>query len=183
MKYIRQKIPDLLVIEPSIHKDLRGYFFETFRQNFLEQTIGSKINFVQDNESMSSKGVLRGLHYQIPPFSQSKLVRVISGSILDVAVDIRNNSPTFGMHIAIELNQSNKYQLFIPKGFAHGFLVLSDSAIVCYKTDNYFSKDSERGIAYNDQKLAIDWRLKLNEILVSDKDKVNPTFSFKKQYF
>ncbi|WP_416652602.1 dTDP-4-dehydrorhamnose 3,5-epimerase [Candidatus Pseudothioglobus sp. Uisw_086] len=183
MKYIRQKIPDLLVIEPAIHKDLRGYFFETFRKNFLEQTLKSKINFVQDNESMSSKGVLRGLHYQISPHSQSKLVRVVSGSILDVAVDIRNNSPTFGMHIAVELNQSNKRQLFIPKGFAHGFLVLSDSAVVSYKTDNYYSKDSERGIAYNDPKLSIDWMLKLNEIIVSDKDKVHPNFSFEKIYF
>ena len=183
MKYTRQKIPELLIIEPVFHKDLRGYFIETFRQNLLEKAIQSKISFVQDNESMSSKGILRGLHYQIPSFSQSKLVRVISGSILDVAVDIRNNSPTFGMHIAVELNQTNKHQLFIPKGFAHGFLVLSDFAIVCYKTDNYYSKGSERGIAYNDDKLAIDWGLKLNEILVSDKDKSHPNFSFEKQYF
>ena len=173
MKCIPQKIPDLVLIEPTIRNDPRGYFLETFRQEYLEETIGSKINFVQDNESMSTKGVLRGLHYQLPPFTQSKLLRVVFGEILDVAVDIRKNSDTFGKHIAVHLNEKNKNQLYIPNGFAHGFIVLSDIAIVCYKTDNYYEPNSERGILFSDNQLDIDWRLPINEILVSDKDKLS----------
>jgi dTDP-4-dehydrorhamnose 3,5-epimerase len=183
LKYIRQKIPDLILIEPKTHSDSRGYFLETFRKDSLEKKIGHKIDFVQDNESMSTKGTLRGLHYQLPPFTQSKLLRVVTGSIIDVAVDIRNNSPTFGKHIAIELNEESKKQLYIPHGFAHGFLVLSEFAIVCYKTDNFYAKDYERGIAYNDESLAIDWKVQSKDILVSEKDNILPHFSLKTNYF
>jgi dTDP-4-dehydrorhamnose 3,5-epimerase len=183
LKLIHQKIPDLILIEPQLHRDDRGYFLETFREDLLKEKIGFDTIFVQDNESKSSKGVLRGLHYQEPPFDQSKLLRVVQGSILDVAVDIRNNSPTFGVHLAIELNEDNKYQLFIPKGFAHGFVVLSNSAIVCYKTDNFYSQESERGILFNDKTLDIDWKLESKDIIVSDKDKLNPIFSPRNKYF
>ena len=182
MKFTPQKIPDLVLIEPTIRNDPRGYFIETFRQESLEEAIGNQINFVQDNESMSTKGVLRGLHYQLPPYSQSKLLRVVSGEILDVAVDLRKNSETFGKHIAVHLNEKNKNQLYIPNGFAHGFIVLSDIAIVCYKTDNYYEPNSERGILYSDPQLDIDWRLPINEIIVSDKDKVHPKFSYDTSY-
>ena len=182
MKYTRQKIHDLILIEPKVHIDSRGYFFEAFQQDSFEKKVGHKVDFVQDNESMSSRGTLRGLHYQLPPFSQSKLIKVTFGSILDVAVDIRNNSPTFGMHIAIELNEENKKQLYIPQGFAHGFIVLSEIAIVCYKTDNYYEPNSQRGILFSDIKLDIDWKLPINEIIVSDKDKVQPRFSYEKSY-
>ena len=182
MKCTKQKIPDLVIIEPIIRSDPRGYFLESFRQESLEEVVGKKINFVQDNESMSSKGILRGLHYQLPPFTQSKLLRVVSGRILDVAVDIRNHSPTFGKHVAVELNEDNKNQLYIPEGFAHGFVVLSDKAIVCYKTDNYYEPNSERGILFNDTRLAIDWKLPVSDIMVSEKDKVQPSFSYEKSY-
>ena len=182
MKFTPQKIPDLVLIEPTIRNDSRGYFLETFRQESLEEAIGNKINFVQDNESMSTKGVLRGLHYQLPPFTQSKLIRVVYGEILDVAVDVRKNSDTFGKHVAVHLNENNKNQLYIPNGFAHGFIVLSDIAIVCYKTDNYYERNSERGILFSDNQLNIDWRLPINEILVSEKDKVQPRFSYEKSY-
>ena len=183
MKYIRQKIPDLILIEPKVHSDSRGYFVETFRKDFLEKKIGQKIDFVQDNESMSTKGTLRGLHYQLPPFTQSKLVRVVYGSIIDVAVDIRKNSPTFGMHVSVELNEDNKKQLYIPHGFAHGFIVVSDSAIVCYKVDNFHATDYERGIIYNDKVLAIEWRIPSKDILVSEKDNKLPSFSLDVNYF
>jgi len=182
LKFTPQKIPDLILIEPTIRNDSRGYFLETFRQESLEEALGKKINFVQDNESMSSKGILRGLHYQLPPFAQSKLLRVVSGEILDVAVDIRKNSPTFGKHVAVELNEDNKNQLYIPEGFAHGFIVLSDMAIVCYKTDNYYEPNSERGILFNDIQLAIDWKLPFTDIIVSEKDKVQSSFSYDKSY-
>ena len=183
MKFIRQKIPDLILIEPKVHSDSRGYFVETFREDFLEKKIGQKIDFVQDNESMSTKGTLRGLHYQLPPFTQSKLVRVVYGSIIDVAVDIRKNSPTFGMHVSVELNEDNKKQLYIPHGFAHGFIVVSDFAIVCYKADNFHAKDYERGIIYNDEALAIEWRIPSKDILVSEKDNILPRFSRDTNYF
>jgi dTDP-4-dehydrorhamnose 3,5-epimerase len=183
LKFIRQKIPDLILIEPKVHSDSRGYFVETFREDFLEKKIGQKIDFVQDNESMSTKGTLRGLHYQLPPFTQSKLVRVVYGSIIDVAVDIRKNSPTFGMHVSVELNEDNKKQLYIPHGFAHGFIVVSDSAIVCYKADNFHAKDYERGIIYNDEALAIEWRIPSKDILVSEKDNILPRFSRDTNYF
>ena len=159
MKFTSQSIADVILIEPTIHGDNRGYFIETFRQDLFEEAIGYKINFIQDNESKSTKGVLRGLHYQLPPYTQSKLVRVIKGSVLDVAVDIRKNSPTFGQHVAVELTEDNKHQLFVPHGFAHGFVVLSDSAIFTYKVDNYYAPNHDRGIAFDDERLTIDWRL------------------------
>ncbi len=174
MKFIPQSIPDIVLIKPTAQIDSRGYFLETFKQDVFENNIGYKVNFCQDNESKSTKGVLRGLHYQLPPYSQAKLVRVIQGKILDVAVDIRKSSKTFGEHIALELSSSNRYQLFIPKGFAHGFQVLSDSAIFSYKVDNIYAPDLERGIAYNDPNLAINWQLPLNPIDISDKDRSNP---------
>ena len=175
MKFSKANIEDLVIIEPQVYKDARGYFSETFRQDTLEEFLGFKINFCQENESKSVKGVLRGLHYQIAPFAQSKLVRVIKGSVLDIAVDIRKESPTFGQHMAIELNDQNKKQLFIPKGFAHGFVVLSDEVIFSYKVDNYYNPEAERGILFNDEALNIDWFLKEEQLILSDKDKVLPT--------
>ncbi|HIE77632.1 MAG TPA: dTDP-4-dehydrorhamnose 3,5-epimerase, partial [Candidatus Thioglobus sp.] len=177
MKFIPQSIPDVILIQPEIHGDSRGYFVETFRQDELEQAIGRKINFIQDNESKSSKGVLRGLHFQIPPFAQSKLVRVMNGKVLDVAVDIRKNSPTFGKYVAIELNDDNKHQLFIPRGFAHGFVVLSDSAIFSYRVDNYYSPEHERGLAFDDKGLGIDWLVPVEQLNLAEKDKNNPTLT------
>jgi dTDP-4-dehydrorhamnose 3,5-epimerase len=177
MKFIPQSIPDVILIQPEIHGDSRGYFVETFRQDELEQAIGRKINFIQDNESKSSKGVLRGLHFQMPPFAQSKLVRVIKGKVLDVAVDIRKNSPTFGKYVAIELNDDNKHQLFIPRGFAHGFVVLSDSAIFSYRVDNYYSPEHERELAFDDKGLGIDWLVPVEQLNLAEKDKNNPTLT------
>ena len=183
MKFIPQSIPDVFLIKPTVHDDDRGYFFETFRQDLFEDAIGYKINFVQDNESKSLKGVLRGLHYQLSPYAQAKLVRVIEGSVLDVAVDIRKSSPTFGQHVAVELTAENKHQLFVPHGFAHGFLVLSDSAIFAYKVDNYYAPEHDRGIAFDDKDLDIDWQLLLNELQLSDKDKLHPTLVNAKDLF
>ncbi len=176
MKFTRTKIPDVIICEPTFHGDERGYFVETFRQDKLEDFLGHTIDFCQDNESKSSYGVLRGLHYQIPPFSQTKLVRVISGKVLDVVVDIRKNSPTFGEHFSIVLSSENKKQLFIPKGFAHGFLVLSDTATFAYKVDNYYSTEHDRGIAFNDSELHIDWKIPLKEIQLSVKDTQQNSF-------
>jgi dTDP-4-dehydrorhamnose 3,5-epimerase len=177
MKFIRTEIPDVIVCEPLILKDERGYFFESFKKGVFEEYIGNTINFIQDNEAKSTKGVLRGLHYQLPPFAQSKLVRVVKGRVLDIAVDIRKNSPTFGQYESIELSGDNKLQLFIPKGFAHGYVVLSDEAIFSYKVDNYYHKASERGIRYNDADLKIDWKLAENNLLISEKDKKQPLFT------
>ena len=174
MKFIPQKIPDVVLIEPSVQGDDRGYFSETFRQDLFNDAIGYQVNFLQDNESKSTKGVLRGLHYQLPPFTQAKLVRVIEGRVLDVAVDIRKSSLTFGQHISVELTSQNKLQLFVPRGFAHGFVVLSDSAIFSYKVDNYFAPEHDRGIAFDDGKLKIDWQLLATEIQLSDKDQRHP---------
>ena len=176
MKLERINTSDLILIKPDIYNDNRGYFFESFRHDLLEEKLGYAVNFIQENESKSTRGVLRGLHYQIPPFGQSKLVRVIEGNVLDVVVDIRKNSPTFAKHFSIELSGDNKYQLFIPKGFAHGFVVLSEVATFFYKVDNYFSPENERGIAFNDNSLDIDWRLPLRKIYLSAKDKCNPKF-------
>ena len=176
MKLERTYIPDLILIKPDVHKDNRGYFFESFRHDLLEEELGYEVNFIQDNESKSTRGVLRGLHYQVPPFGQSKLVRVIEGNVLDVVVDVRKNSPTFAKHFSIELSGDNKYQLFIPKGFAHGFVVISEFATFFYKVDNYFSPENERGIAFDDNFLDIDWRLPLRKIILSAKDKCNPKF-------
>ena len=177
MIFSRSKISDVIIIQPQIILDERGYFFECFKKKSLDEFIGEQINFVQENESFSSKGVLRGLHYQLDPFSQSKLVRVVQGSILDIAVDIRKSSPTFGEYISKELNDINKTQLFIPKGFAHGFVVLSENALISYKVDNYYSPIHERGIAYNDSELNIDWRISKKNILLSQKDKTYPQLS------
>jgi len=177
MEFIKQKIPEVILIKPTTHGDDRGYFVETFRQDLFEDAIGYKVNFIQDNESKSTKGVLRGLHYQLPPYTQAKLVRVIEGSVLDVAVDIRKSSPTFGQHVAVELTAENKHQLFVPHGFAHGFVVLSDSAIFAYKVDNYYAPEHDRGIAFDDAKLGIDWKLSLAKLQLSDKDKIHPDLS------
>jgi len=174
MTFTRTEIPDVVVIEPTVHGDSRGYFVETFRQDKLEEFLGYKINFCQDNESKSSKGVLRGLHYQLPPHAQTKLVRVIQGKVLDIAVDIRKNSPTFGQHVAVELTSENKKQLLVPRGFAHGFVVLEDDTIFAYKVDNYYSPENDRGIAFNDPSLNVDWILNHDELNLSDKDTKQP---------
>ena len=174
MNFIRTNIPDVVIIEPTVHGDHRGYFVETFRADKLEAFLGYKLNFGQDNESKSSKGVLRGLHYQLAPHAQTKLVRVISGRVLDVAVDIRRNSPTFGQHVAVELTADNKKQLLVPRGFAHGFVVLEDDTIFAYKVDNYYSPECDRGIAFNDPALNIDWMLKTEELKLSAKDTTQP---------
>ena len=177
MKFIRTEISDVIIIEPKVYGDERGYFVETFRADKLEEFLGCKIDFCQDNESKSSRGVLRGLHYQLHPFAQTKLVRVIKGRVLDVAVDIRKGSPTFGRYVAVELSGDNKKQLFIPRGFAHGFLVLEDDTIFAYKVDNYYAPDYDRGIAYNDSNIRINWQLSINELILSDKDKKQPKLS------
>ena len=174
MNFIKQAIPDVILIEPKVHGDHRGYFVETFRQDKFEQAIGYKVDFCQDNESKSSKGVLRGLHFQLPPFAQSKLVRVIEGEVLDVAVDIRQGSLTFGQHVSAILNDQNKHQLFVPRGFAHGFVVLSETAIFSYKVDNYYSPECDRGLAFNDSALNIDWILPTDLLKLSAKDQVQP---------
>lgn len=183
MTFTRTEIPDVVVIEPTVHGDSRGYFVETFRQDKLEEFLGYKINFCQDNESKSSKGVLRGLHYQLPPHAQTKLVRVIQGRVLDVAVDIRKNSPTFGQYVAVELNADNKKQLLVPRGFAHGFVVLEDDTIFAYKVDNYYSPECDRGIAFDDESLNIDWILKKEELKLSDKDTKQPKLNETKDLF
>ena len=183
MKFTSQSIPDVVLIEPTVHGDHRGYFTETFRQDLFEEAVGYQVNFIQDNESKSTKGVLRGLHYQLPPYTQAKLVRVIEGSVLDVAVDIRKSSPTFGQHVAVELTAENKHQLFVPYGFAHGFVVLSDSATFAYKVDNYYAPDHDRGIAFDDKDLAIDWQLPLEILQLSDKDKAYPALANAKDLF
>jgi dTDP-4-dehydrorhamnose 3,5-epimerase len=174
MQFTRTKIEDVVIIEPKVHGDDRGYFVETFRQDKLEEFIGYKINFCQDNESKSSKGVLRGLHYQLPPHAQTKLVRVIQGKVLDVAVDIRKGSPTFGQYVSVELTSENKKQLLVPRGFAHGFIVLEDDTIFAYKVDNYYSPQCDRGIAFDDEALDIDWILDTEQLNLSAKDKVQP---------
>ena len=183
MNFIPQSIPDVLLIEPTVHGDSRGYFMESFRQDLLNDFLGYEVNFVQDNESKSSKGVLRGLHYQLPPSAQSKLVRVIEGKVLDVAVDIRQSSPTFGQYVSKELSSDNRRQLFIPRGFAHGFVVLSESAVFAYKVDNYYSPNDDRGIAFDDPEIGIDWVLKSDELQLSDKDKSHPVLSKAKELF
>ena len=174
MEFIKQAIPDVILIKPTVHGDNRGYFIETFRQDLFEEAIGYKVNFIQDNESKSTIGVLRGLHYQLPPYAQAKLVRVIKGSVLDIAVDIRKSSPTFGNHIAAKLTGENKHQLFVPHGFAHGFVVLSNTATFAYKVDNYYSPEYDRGIAFDDDELNIDWILPIEKIQLSLKDKSQP---------
>jgi len=176
MNFIKTKISDLVIIEPNVFGDARGYFLESYNQNEFEKNIGRN-TFVQDNESKSSKGVLRGLHFQKPPFSQAKLVRCIVGEVLDVAVDLRKNSETYGQHVSVMLSGENKRQLFVPKGFAHGFVVLSEFATFAYKVDNSYSPNDEDGIMWNDTDLNINWELEKDEILLSDKDKELTSFN------
>jgi len=173
MKFIKTEIPEVVIIEPKVFGDERGYFMETYRKDLFDQNV-RKVEFIQDNESKSKRGVLRGLHYQLPPFAQSKLVKVIKGSVIDVAVDIRKDSPTFGKYVAVELSEENKRQMFIPRGFAHGFLVTSDEAIFVYKVDNYYSPKCDRSIRFDDPDIHINWNFPKDKILVSDKDKNAP---------
>ena len=176
MQFTRLSIPDVILCEPQVFGDDRGYFSETFREDKLEAFLGFKIGFCQDNESKSSFGVLRGLHYQLAPHAQTKLVRVIQGTVLDVAVDIREGSPTFGQHVAVELTAENKNQLLVPRGFAHGFVVLSEEAIFAYKVDNYYSPACDRGIAFDDGFLNIDWKIARDAMKLSEKDTKQPVF-------
>lgn len=176
MTVTETQLQECFIIEPTIFEDQRGYFFESFNHQRFQEMIGVDVNFIQDNESKSTKGVLRGLHYQIGEFAQAKLVRVIEGTVLDIVVDNRKDSKTFGQQFSIELSDINKKQLYIPKGFAHGFIVLSDTAIFSYKCDNYYNKASEGGIIYNDKTLNIDWQLSESEFIISEKDLELPTF-------
>jgi dTDP-4-dehydrorhamnose 3,5-epimerase len=170
MRYIKTEISDVVVIEPNVFGDHRGYFLESFNLEKFEENV-CLIKFIQDNESKSSKGVLRGLHFQKPPYSQAKLVRCIEGKVMDVSVDIRKGSPTYGKHVAVELSGENKRQVFVPRGFAHGFSVLSESAVFAYKVDNTYAPESDSGIRYDDTELGIDWGLKKEEVQLSEKDK------------
>ena len=173
MNVIETEIPGVVIIEPRIFEDARGYFFESFSQKEFNEKVAN-ITFVQDNESKSSYGVMRGLHYQKPPYTQSKLVRVVKGSVLDVAVDVRKGSPTYGKHVAVELTADNHRQFFIPQGFAHGFVVLSEEAIFQYKCDNFYAPQSEGGISILDESLGIDWKIPMDKAILSDKDKKHP---------
>lgn len=177
MKLIKTNIEGVIIIEPTLYTDSRGYFFESFNQQRFDELVGRHIRFVQDNESRSTRGVVRGLHFQRAPHAQSKLLRVVRGTILDVAVDIRRGSPTYGRHVAVELSESNHRQLFIPRGFAHGFSVLSDEAIVQYKCDNLYAPQSEGSILWSDATLAIDWLIKPSTAIISDKDAKASTLS------
>lgn len=175
MKVIDTPLSGLKIIEPKIFSDDRGYFFESFNENTFKEN-GLNYNFIQDNESKSSFGVIRGLHYQLEPYSQAKLVRVLQGSVYDVAVDIRKGSPTFGKWYGLELNSENKLQLLIPRGFAHGFSVLSETCIFIYKCDGLYNKEAERGILYNDSSLNIDWKIDIEKSIISEKDKMQSQF-------
>ncbi len=177
MKFTRTEIPDVIIIQPDVFGDARGYFMETFNAKKLRDFLGFNIDWCQDNESKSSFGVLRGLHYQLPPFAQTKLVRVIEGRVLDIAVDIRKGSHTFGKHVSVELTGDNKTQVLVPKGFAHGFLVLSDTATFAYKVDNYYSPEHERGIMYNDEDLGVDWQLPDSDLKLSERDAQQKAFA------
>ncbi len=173
MEYKQTDIEGVYIIEPRVFTDPRGYFVEAWKKAEFEEHIG-KVDFIQDNESKSTRGVLRGLHYQQGEWSQAKLVRVIKGRVLDVAVDIRRSSPTFGRHVAVELSEDNKLQLFIPRGFAHGFLVMSDEAVFTYKVDNAYAPHAEAGILWNDPELGINWPIRADEVITSDKDMKQP---------
>ncbi len=175
------RLKGCFILEPNVFEDQRGYFFETFNQKQFKELIGTDVNFVQDNESYSKKGVLRGLHYQTGTFAQAKLVRVIEGCVLDLIIDIREGSETYGEQFSIELSDANKKQLYFPKGFAHGFIVLSDFAVFSYKCDNYYNKASEGGIIYNDKTLKVDWRLPEEQFIISEKDLELPTFENSKR--
>jgi dTDP-4-dehydrorhamnose 3,5-epimerase len=171
MKVTETHLKGCFIIEPQVFVDERGCFFESFNQKNFEKKTGLKVNFVQDNQSISQRGVIRGLHLQKGEFAQAKLMRVIKGRVLDVAVDLRKDSPTFGKHFSIELSGENNKQLFVPKGFAHGFSVLEDDTIFAYKCDHYYNKESEGGVVYNDKELDIDWKLNKEEIVLAEKDK------------
>ena len=172
MEVIKTEIEGVVIIEPRIFKDERGYFYESFSQREFEEKV-CRTTFVQDNQSKSSYGVLRGLHFQKPPYCQSKLVRCIKGAVLDVAVDIRKGSPTFGKYVAVELSEDNHRQFFVPRGFAHGFAVLTPEAVFQYKCDNFYNKESEGAVAWNDPQLAIDWKIPADKVLLSEKDRLN----------
>ena len=176
MEVIKTEIEGVVIIEPRIFKDDRGYFYESFSQREFEEKV-CRTTFVQDNQSKSSYGVLRGLHFQKPPYCQSKLVRCIKGAVLDVAVDIRKGSPTFGKYVAVELTEDNHRQFFVPRGFAHGFAVLSEEAVFQYKCDNFYNKESEGSVAWNDPQLAIDWRIPADKVLLSEKDKLSKSIA------
>lgn len=174
MNIIKTEIEGPLIIEPRIFGDSRGYFFESFNARDFEEQTGIKETFVQDNESKSTYGVVRGLHYQLPPYAQAKLVRVVQGAVLDVAVDIRRTSPTYGQHVAVELTADNHRQFYMPHGFAHGFAVLSETAVFQYKCDSYYHPEAEGAIAWDDPSLSIDWRIARDRVLLSDKDRHHP---------
>ncbi len=176
MNFISTKLQDCYLIEPKIIQDERGYFMESFNERTFQKGVNQDVHFVQDNQSFSTKGVLRGLHYQTGDHAQAKLVRVLQGEVLDVAVDIRPNSPSFGQHLSVLLSGENQTQLFIPRGFAHGFLVLSETATFFYKCDNFYNKESEGGIIFNDSQLGIDWQFPKTDLLISEKDQLLPTF-------
>jgi dTDP-4-dehydrorhamnose 3,5-epimerase len=179
MEIIKTNIEGLLILKPDVYGDERGYFFESWRETWLKD-LNVDTQFIQDNQSASRYGVIRGLHYQLPPYQQAKLVRVLQGKVLDVAVDIRKNSPTYGQHHAIELSDENKLQFFIPHGFAHGFAVLSDFAVFAYKCDEYYHPETEAGIMWNDADLNIDWKIHPNDAIISEKDKHNSAFKHAK---
>jgi dTDP-4-dehydrorhamnose 3,5-epimerase len=182
MPFIKTDFPGLLIFEPAVFNDSRGYFFESYNQHTCEQA-GVDTKFIQDNQAKSVYGVVRGLHYQLNPFSQTKFIRALTGSILDVVVDLRKGSPTFGKHFSIELSAENKKQLYIPQGFAHGYSVLSETAEVFYKCDAFYNKEAEAGIQFYDPMLAIDWRIPVDQQIISDKDKLHPTFENCKNNF
>lgn len=177
MEFIRTEIPEVVICKPKVFRDHRGNFSETFRRDKLNSFLGYDVDFCQDNESKSTFGVLRGMHYQLPPFAQSKLVRVIEGVVLDVAVDMRIGSPFYGKSVLVELNSEDKNQLFIPRGFAHGFVVLSQNATFAYKCDNYYASSFESGCLYNDSDIDIDWKIPADKLVLSEKDKSLPSFS------
>ena len=175
MKVIATKIPEVLIFEPDVFGDHRGYFFESFRRDVFEKYVG-EVHFIQDNQSKSGLGVLRGLHFQKPPFTQAKLVQCLQGEVLDIAVDLRIGSPTYGEHVAVRLSETNHSQLYVPRGFAHGFAVLSETAVFSYKCDNYYNPGADGGLIYNDPSINIDWILKPDEIKLSEKDTKLPPF-------
>ena len=177
MEVIKTAIDGVVIIEPKVFNDQRGYFFESFSQREFEAKV-RKINFVQDNESMSSYGVMRGLHFQRPPYTQSKLVRCVKGRVLDVAVDIRKGSPTYGQHVAVELSEDNHRQFFVPRGFAHGFAVLSDTAVFQYKCDNFYAPQADGGISIKDESLGIDWKIPTDMAILSEKDTLHSCLKY-----
>lgn len=174
MTFIETKLKGCFILEPKIFKDERGYFMESFNEKTFQDGVGHKVTFVQDNQSFSTKGVLRGLHYQCGEHAQAKLVRVLQGEVLDVAVDLRLESPTYGQYETVLLSGENQKQFFVPRGFAHGFLVLSETATFFYKCDNFYNKENEGGLIYNDQTVNINWNFPLNELIISDKDQILP---------